>query len=184
MRHCVRLFMMILAIAASTAHAGVAIVPQLQIYAPTPFFDFGAVAPGTSKPLTVGLHAPAGNNAQVWITSITMSGADFTRSADCNGAVLDPGSSCNLVETFAPGSTGARTGTLTITCQPTVVFLVGGAVFACDGLPYTINLAGFGGVLAAVPALSPTLVALLAAGLLVLSMIFVSRRQRERNRDR
>jgi hypothetical protein len=183
MRHCVRLFIFAAAVWATAAHAG-APIANLQLYSPTLSFGFGDVAPGSSKQVTVGLLAPAGNTTQVWITSIVTSGADFTQSGNCVTMVLDPGSTCDLVETFTPTSIGERLGTITVTCQPFLVPLVGSATFVCDSLPHTISLAGLGGVLAAVPALSPTLVALLAAGLLVLSMLFVSRRQRARNRGR
>ncbi|MBZ5558429.1 MAG: choice-of-anchor D domain-containing protein [Acidobacteriia bacterium] len=68
------------------------------------------------------------------LTTISTTG-DFGQTNDC-GASVDPGKSCTIAVTFAPVTTGSRTGSLTI-------------ADSAAGSPHTINLAGTGGVVPA-----------------------------------
>lgn len=181
MRIRIGLILLTCSLVAPSALAGGPVTPMLQISQPTPTFDFGSVAIGGSKPLTLGLFAPATNTGSVQVTALTSTGSAFALSGSCGGsAVVAPDGSCNLVETFIPDSQGLKTGSVEVTCLLVGTPLVGAATFACNGTPFTISLLGYGGILMAVPTLNPTLVALLAASLMGWGAWFVSRRQRAR----
>jgi hypothetical protein len=106
----------------AVAAAGIALFPSS--------VTFGTQVVGTTAPAQLVYLTNVGADA-LGITSITTSG-DFGQTSNC-GASVDPGASCTIAVTFAPTSTDARTGILTIT---------DGAV----GSPHTINLTGTGGV--------------------------------------
>jgi len=85
----------------------------------------------TCQPGTVTLTSTG--SAPVTISSITVSG-QFTETNTCP-ASLAPGNSCAVTVTFAPTTTGAQTGTLTITSNaansPNTVALSGNGLAPC-----------------------------------------------------
>ncbi len=85
----------------------------------------------TCQPGTVTLTSTG--SAPVAISSITVSG-QFTETNTCP-ASLTPGNSCAVTVTFAPTTTGAQTGTLTITSNaansPNTVALSGNGLAPC-----------------------------------------------------
>jgi len=94
-----------------------------------------------SQPETVYYYNQS--NATVNLTSVVLTGGDFSMSNGCVGSV-GALSSCNIRITFTPTATGVRTGTIVITDS-------------APGSPRTITLTGTG-VAAAAPAvtLAPT----------------------------
>ncbi|WP_237405089.1 choice-of-anchor D domain-containing protein [Actinacidiphila reveromycinica] len=88
--------------------------------------SFGSVAPGiSSSPQTVTLTN--GGSAAASVSSIAVSG-DFAQTNTC-GSSIAAGANCTVSVTFKPTTTGARTGTLTVTGSasnsPTTVPLSG-----------------------------------------------------------
>jgi len=89
--------------------------------------SFGEVAVGSStqKTITVGNNG----NAALSISSVSVSGAGFTETNNCT--TVQPGATCAVNVTFAPGSEGAKSGQVTIRSsdpdQGTVTVAVSGS---------------------------------------------------------
>ncbi len=78
--------------------------------------DLGEVSVSDTTARAETLVSNDGNIA-VAIAAVEINGTnpeDFTLSGDCVGRTLPPGSSCRVVVTFAAGSEGQRTATLTV----------------------------------------------------------------------
>jgi phospholipase C len=78
-----------------------------------------------SAPKTVTINNV--NNVKLNVSSVVLSGADYSMSAPCGN--VPPKSSCNMSVVFTPSTSGSRTGTITITdsdpTSPQVVNLNG-----------------------------------------------------------
>jgi hypothetical protein len=81
--------------------------------------NFGSEKVGTkSSPLTITVGNPSGTPIKVKKPAISGTDAgDFAQTTTCplSPATLGPGSSCSVVVTFTPKTTGARNATLKIT---------------------------------------------------------------------
>jgi hypothetical protein len=70
--------------------------------------NFGTVTPGSSRALSSTLTNTG--NANVDISSVTVSGAGFSAGGVSGGTILMPGQSTTLTITFSPGSAGSANG--------------------------------------------------------------------------
>ncbi|HVI08183.1 MAG TPA: choice-of-anchor D domain-containing protein, partial [Candidatus Binatia bacterium] len=70
---------------------------------------FGSVNVGSNSQSTVSVNLSSATSSAMTVTSATISG-DYTLLNNCSAAV-NPGGSCSLTVTFAPTTTGTRTGT-------------------------------------------------------------------------
>jgi len=78
--------------------------------------DFGDVAVGGTKTITVTVGNSANSAASVSISQVSIGGADFTLSSvPPLPLVLTPGQTANVAVTFSPQSAGPLTGTLAVT---------------------------------------------------------------------
>jgi trimeric autotransporter adhesin len=110
--------------------------------------DFGTVNVGASETLTVSVT----NTSAAPVTFLGVSGSGDYAGAQgtcpANGATLSAGSSCVLNVSFAPSTTGTRTGTLSLSTDatqiPLTVSLTGDAVLA--QLQVTPGALSFGSV--------------------------------------
>ena len=89
--------------------------------------NFGNQLVGTNT--TQALLLQSSGTAPLNIASMSITG-DFTQTNDC-GSSVSAGSSCTITVKFAPGATGARTGTLTVNDN-------------APGNPHTATLSGNG----------------------------------------
>jgi len=93
-------------------------------------FNFGNVAVGATSP-DRGLIITSSGTAPLAITSIRLTGSEFTGASNCPSS-LAPGASCTLTGRFKPTAAGLRQGSVTITTNaptsPTVVPLSGTGV--------------------------------------------------------
>jgi hypothetical protein len=76
------------------------------------FLTFGGAGVGNPTAPQTAVLFNAGNG-RLSISSISLSGADFTMSTSC-GSALEAGASCTISLTFLPQATGARSGMVTI----------------------------------------------------------------------
>ncbi|WP_413585567.1 hypothetical protein [Bdellovibrio sp. HCB274] len=74
-------------------------------------YDFGEVALGSGGSQSWDLYAPA--DKAIYISQITISGADYWADTDCLG-FLEAGYSCSFTLFFVPAQTGESTGTVKI----------------------------------------------------------------------
>lgn len=93
---------------------------------------FPVQAVGTTSPTQV-VQLLNSSNSSITISAITVSG-DFTETNNCGAqpSVLNSGASCTVSVTFTPTSSGALTGSLSITDN-------------AAGSPQTVSLSGTGG---------------------------------------
>lgn len=103
------------------AFAGVSIAPS-----PAPF---GSVVVGSSS--TLGLTVTNTGNATLNVTAITPSGTGFTTTSNCVGLFVTPGQTCQISVTFAPTTSGAHTGSVSVSSN-------------APGSPHTVALSGTG----------------------------------------
>ena len=79
-----------------------------------PSLDFGSIAVGNmsgAQTLTVGNNG----TAALLIRGITLTGTAFQKTVDnCSNTTLTPGQTCTVKVLFKPGSTGAKSSTLSI----------------------------------------------------------------------
>jgi hypothetical protein len=80
---------------------------------------FGPVRPGGSVQKQFDLVNSSGQS--VTVKQITVTGTWFSLATDCNGRPLRFGDSCAFSVTFAPQTTGAFPGTISVTTAPGVV---------------------------------------------------------------
>jgi hypothetical protein len=83
------------------------------------FVTFGPVLPGGSVQKQFDLVNSSGQS--VIVNQITVTGTWFSLATDCNGRGLRPGDFCTFSVTFAPHTTGAFAGTISVTTAPDVV---------------------------------------------------------------
>ena len=76
------------------------------------YLNFGAATPG-SPTLPQNVILFNSGNGPLSISSISLSGSDFTMSTNC-GSTLAARASCTITVTFLPQATGARSGVVTI----------------------------------------------------------------------
>ncbi|MBS0319597.1 MAG: hypothetical protein JSR18_03580 [Proteobacteria bacterium] len=171
------LFLIAGIVAAATAHAG-APVATIGIFNTSALFNFGSLAPGASATQSVGFFAPGTNTSPVQVTAYSMSGSPaFTSTGNCVGTTLFPGDTCTQTVTFT--ATGSGSASASVNCITVVAVLVGAMTFSCNDTPFTLSF--IGGIVQAVPALDPTLVAALSGALLLWGALFLVRRNAARH---
>ena len=79
--------------------------------------DFGAVTVTSNS--TEGVTLTNTGNSTITISSVTVSGAEFSASGVAPGTVLTPTQSTTLKVTFAPTTGGSASGTVTVNCNAT-----------------------------------------------------------------
>lgn len=94
--------------------------------------DFGTLTTGNSATRTVTLSNPG--TASTTLNGITSTGAEFAIQSNTCGASLAPGASCAVNISFAPSTTGVRSGALTVASS-------------APGSPISIALSGTGATL-------------------------------------
>ena len=79
--------------------------------------SFGSVNVGSNSALSVTFTN--GGNSNVTVSSVTVSGAGFNATGISTGQVVTPGNTATLNVTFAPGSGGSASGTVTVASNAT-----------------------------------------------------------------
>ena len=74
--------------------------------------NFGSVNVGSNSAQTVTFTN--GGNANVTVSSVTVSGAGFNATGISNGQVVTPGQTASLNVTFAPGASGTASGSVVV----------------------------------------------------------------------
>lgn len=92
---------------------GTGVAQSLQLSASPASLSFGSVTDGTSASQTVTLSNTG--NANVSLSQISVSGTAFTASGLAVPLTLSPGQTAQFSVTFAPTTTGALSGTATVT---------------------------------------------------------------------
>ncbi len=115
--------------------------PQPAVSLSAAAIAFGNQTVGTASNASVVTLTNTGS-ATLSISSLSASGSDFSLSHNCP-ANLSAGSACNLSTSFTPTTTGARSGSLTITTNAATS-------------PDTLNLSGTGVAVVLAPVLSWT----------------------------
>ena len=92
--------------------SGTSVASVLQLSASTTSLSFGSVTTGTSSPQTVTLTNTG--NSSVTLSSISVAGTGFSSSGITLPLTLAAGQSTSFSVIFAPTSTGALTGTVTV----------------------------------------------------------------------
>ncbi|MCC6994559.1 MAG: choice-of-anchor D domain-containing protein [Deltaproteobacteria bacterium] len=102
---------------------------QLAVQAPN-LIDVGLLETGTSQAHTFTIS----NSGEVATSALTVAAvaAPFSRTTTC-GAALAPGASCTVTMTFAPGSTGAASGSVQVTASTggSAVLTLSGTAVVC-----------------------------------------------------
>ena len=108
-------------------------------------FDFGDRKVGTAdtQQFTVTNNG-SGPDLSIPVGGVTVTGAGFTKTADtCSDSVVGQGNSCTFTVQFQPGSTGAKSGSASITSNdpagPTNVSLSGNGTAPVASLPSSVS---------------------------------------------
>ena len=80
-------------------------------------FNFGNVVVGSTSPQTITLTNSG--NAKITINQVTMTGSGFSTSGLAARQTIAAGASAPFTATFAPATTGAHSGSITITSTAT-----------------------------------------------------------------
>lgn len=83
----------------------------------TSSLSFGSVNVGSNSAQSVTFNNAG--NSNVTVSGVTVSGAGFNATGISTGQVVAPGNSATLTVTFAPGTSGAANGTVTVASNAT-----------------------------------------------------------------
>lgn len=113
--------------ASTVSLSGIGMSPTAFLAAGTSALNFGNVAIGKSKQMSVTL-TNAGNS-NVTVSNVTVSGAHYSTSGVSDGLILAPGQSAALDATFNPSAIGKLSGSVMIVSSaknsPATISLVG-----------------------------------------------------------
>ena len=74
--------------------------------------NFGNQAVGTSVPHVVSFTNTG--NANLNVSSVTITGTDFSQSNTCTAGPVEPGFNCLVTIAFSPTAAATRSGTLSV----------------------------------------------------------------------
>jgi hypothetical protein len=134
----------------TVALSGTGVVPVATLSLSSSALSFGSVNVGATSPAQTITLTNTGT-ASLTITSLFAFTGDFTGSGNCyTSSPLAPGASCVLNVTFAPTSSGTRTGTITMTSNDPAgtktVALSGTGVVPVPALALSSSALNFGNV--------------------------------------
>jgi hypothetical protein len=115
--------------ASTVALSGIGMSPSAFLAASSSSLNFGNVAIGKNKQMSVTL-TNAGNS-EVTVTNVSISGAHYSTSGVSDGLILAPGQSATLDATFNPSALGKLSGSVTVASN-------------AKNSPETISLSGDG----------------------------------------
>ncbi len=98
--------------ASTVSLSGVGMSPSAFLTTSASSLNFGNVAIGKSKQMTVTL-TNAGNS-KVTVSNVSISGAHYSASGVSDGLILEPGQSATLDATFNPSALGKLSGSVTV----------------------------------------------------------------------